>query len=164
MRILDVFSSGTESESPHYLAVLMSDGEVDGKHSLTVIGQFDNNEFEQQVFSWTSGIPQSLVHGSFIGIRPGDQTRKYFAVVTKSPGHVLVFENIIPDGARIGETPVYSEPVSFDIEDGAGSAVTAYEDFILKTIEQGDVIYISYPDTGVVRSYTPSFEALSSVH
>lgn len=150
LSVVDVFSRGNASLVPRVLIILMSDGNDPGEHRLVVVTQDDENELIQTVFGWDEGIPVAVMEGSFVGIRPGDQTRRDLAVVTNG-GQALIFENIVPENAGVATPPVYADPETFEIATGAGSAVTARDDNF-----NDNVVMVSYPASGEVRVYKPS--------
>ncbi|MCK0127690.1 hypothetical protein [Erythrobacter sp. F6033] len=150
LSIVDVFSRGTKSAVPRIMTVLVTDGTEGGQHRLIVITQDQDDEFVQTVFSWSGGVPVALLEGSFVGVRPNDQTRKDLVVVSAT-GQSLVFENTVPENSGAATPPTYAAPVIFDTGIGAGSAVTARDENFAD-----DVVMVSYPTTGVVRVFKPS--------
>ena len=108
-----------------------------------------DNDISQQTFAWTGEIPVALVRGSYVGLRPGDQTRRDFVVITNS-GEALVFENTVADNLGVGAEPTFAEPKIFPIDIGAGSAVNAANDYPVD-----DVVMVAFPQSGLVRVYKP---------
>lgn len=150
LSIVDVFSRGNAVLVPRVLAILMTDGLDGGENRLIVVTQDQNDELVQTVFSWRGGVPVSLLEGSFVGVRPGDQTRRDLVVVS-SDGQSLVFENTVPENAGVATPPTYAAPIMFDTGAGAGTAVTARDDNF-----SDNVVMVSYPAAGEVRVFRPS--------
>ncbi len=157
LEIVDVYSIGLPSRVPRSMGVLLSDGKENGVHRLIHITQdLDNDEISQRTYSWTGGIPVSLVVGNF----GGDDANLYFtediAVITNSNQSLFFESNAVePDNWFERRNREYAEPIFFETFPGAGSAVTVNQ----RPNEFGDVdiedVLVSYPDTGELRYYSP---------
>ena len=153
LSIVDVFSRGTESQSPNYLVILLADAQVDGDHRLVLVAQDANNrELVQTVYQLDEGIPIAIVDGPFIGEPPLDQFARDIVVVTQNSG-AYIFE-FIADPNNTASPPTYAQPMRFDTGIGAGSAVTADLSNDLDIVSE-PVVLIAYPETGVVKQFRP---------
>lgn len=151
LKIVDVISYGEPSLVPRYLYILMTDGNHNGTHRLIVVTQDTYSlEFDQETFSWDTGVPIALVEAPYVGIRPLDQFRPDLAVILGTSEQSLLFENIAENlGFSIGDPPVLGAPEAFDVGLGAGSAVAADDEI---SAEPG--ILVSFPETGQLKLIT----------
>lgn len=156
LQVVDAFSVGWPTQSPRYIVVLLTDGVHKGKHRLVVVSQDpDDSEIHQSTFSWEEGVPISLIFGTFSGQYPGDQYAKDIVVVRKGIDTALYFDNVTPYGDVFSSAPTFSQPVTFQIGNGAESAVLATPKFIDKDYEHPAVkdILVSYPASGQLRVF-----------
>lgn len=155
LTIVDVFSRGNDSSVPNYFVVLLTDGKHNGAHRLVVVSQDYDKEIHQRTYSWSEGVPTSLLHGTFSGAIPGDQYRKDIVVILGTSEHALYFDNLTPHGTLAEEHPNYAEPVTFLVGLGAGSAVVSSPKFVdldPDNFALNDIL-VSFPDTGQLRLY-----------
>ncbi|WP_018997114.1 hypothetical protein [Hirschia maritima] len=170
LEIVQVVGGGGASSTPDYMLILMTTGADPGEHLLLYL-KFPSGEsfraqnpagfsftintldIEHKLYRWTEGVPVQIVAGAFGGIRPGDQTRLDLAIITKTGGEGLYFENILDDHAGIAEFPVFEEPTRFDNGVGAGSAISVRAEEVATETETDftNWILVSYPETGEIR-------------
>lgn len=147
-KVVDVISVGWPSVVPRYMMVLLSDGIDGGTHSLVqvnVLSDSDNStEIEQQTFSWIGGIPIKLVHGPFVGIRPGNQLAMDYVAVSATSDQSMVFQDL--EDRPISQPPRFARR-GIPFPPGASSAVGVY------SVDQnlGEGVLATFPEDQSIR-------------
>lgn len=160
LQIVDVYSFGLPSRGSSVYRRFVDEWARCGEHRFIQItqnreGSLDDDEVQQRTYSWTGGVPVSLVVGNF----GGEDTDVAFTedvVVITSSNQSLFFEANTPSSSdRSTRNRGYAQPVFFETLPGAGSAVSINQ---RSTNDEGvdiDDVLVSYPETGELRYYTP---------
>ncbi|OJF69739.1 hypothetical protein BK026_13655 [Alteromonas sp. V450] len=149
MKILDVIPVGTPSQVPRSLFVLLTDGEHIGNHALVQLNQEESTgEIHLVPYTWTEGVPVALLHGNFGGVEVLNQYIEDLVVVRQTSGTSLFFDNITDRASNTTAIDIFADPVEFELDAGAGSAVKVWG-----ANNAAEAILVSYPDTGIIKLY-----------
>ena len=161
LKIVQVISRGSSTQSPRYLLVLLSDGNHLGEHALIKI-DFDLNsrEITQKILhKWNEGVPVSMLQGQLGGSLVGGYFRADLVVVLGTTEKSFFFDDLLPLEDGFSLPPLYGEPKMFNVGVGAGSAVAAERPNVPKLNEPNVGVLVSYPESGnVVYISLPSDE------
>lgn len=153
LSIVDVFSRGTESQEPRYLAILLADNIIEGDHRVVVAAQDpDSREIVQTVYLLGEGIPIQMIDGPLIGEPAFDQFRRDIVVLTRDSG-TYILEFLV--GETTATPPSYAPPIWIDTGIGAGSAAVSRLSDVFNSFGEM-VLLVAYPETGLVRQFRPS--------
>jgi len=155
LEIIQVISTGTTSQSPNYVLLLLTDGSHNGEHRVIQLATENGIDDQRIIHEWTEGVPVAMLVSNVGGELLERNYRSDLVVVLGTTEESLFFDNIRPLDAPTNY-PIFAEPTKFKVGIGAGSAVAADRPWPSSDQSVPDSgVLISYPETGEIVYVSP---------
>lgn len=118
LEIIDVLAVGAPGSIPKVIWILLTDGQVNGEHRLTMIWQESDGTIHQRPHTFEGGVPKVMHQTLFF---PNDPNQSINAgadiiIISSTSSEVTIFEDEAIDVAPNSDlVPVYRAPITYDV-------------------------------------------------